>query len=127
MKTNDLILLDQVMEMINEQTFVDGYNIPKLYLIWTLQIVRIELVTQEEISDVTSNAVWQLFTYTVFELYYREYKNIYLKCKELGKALEKYNDRLLENKTNGIGMEDKQWSTFFKSRLQYCIRIASLK
>lgn len=79
-----------------------------------LDIIRYELQTSGKISDLTADAMNQLFVFGTFEYYYRDFPLIHDKCSQLFSALVPYNEKLENNDLQGrIGVQDKSWANYF--------------
>lgn len=79
-----------------------------------LDIIRYELQTSRQISDLTADAMSQLFVFGTFEYYYRDYPLIHDKCSELFSTLVPYNQKLENNDLQGsIGVQSKSWANYF--------------
>jgi len=62
-----------------------------------LDIIRYELQISGQISDLTADAMNQLFVFGTFEYYYRDFPLIHDKCFKLFNALVPYNQKLENN------------------------------
>lgn len=79
-----------------------------------LDIIRYELQTKEQISDLTADAMSQLFVFGTFEYYYRDFPAIHKKCSELFSVLVRYNQKLENSDLQGeIGGQDESWVNYF--------------
>ena len=88
----------------------------------TMDIVRYELKTTNHLSDLTSEAISQLFTFQCFEFYYRDYPEIYKKTSNLFSLLCEYNVKLKNNDLEGkIGVKQDDWLFYFKETLPMLI------
>ncbi|HRF25287.1 MAG TPA: hypothetical protein PLR98_14025 [Chitinophagaceae bacterium] len=84
----------------------------------TMEITRYELMTSNELSDLTSDAISQLFTFQCFEFYYRDYPEVYAKTSSLFSLLCEYNMKLKNNDLNGnISSKDSDWQFYFNQSL----------
>jgi len=79
-----------------------------------LDIIRYELQTKEQISDLTADAMNQLFVFGTFEYYYRDFPLIHDKCSKLFSALVPYNQKLESNDLQGnISVQGESWANYF--------------
>jgi len=117
----DIKLIDEVICSIKEKVNSVGYNKFEFYFIISLEIVRYEIATVSKISDKVAEAITQLFAFQSFELYYRDYPDIYSKCSDLAYVLNSYNERLKEHGLGAIGVKDKNWIDFFQNSISALI------
>lgn len=88
----------------------------------TMDIVRYELLTSECLSNITSDAISQLFVFQCFEFYYRDFPEVHKKCSELYNTLSNYNEQLKNHDLPGdIGVENKNWIEYFNRRVSNLI------
>jgi hypothetical protein len=118
----DLQLLDELIYDIKRLTLEKGYNKFEFYLVMSLEIVRYEIFTTEQITDSTADAVSQLFAFQTHEFYYREYPIVYEKCSKLFFALNAYNEKLRTHDLPGtVGVKDKNWQNYFEKSISNLI------
>ncbi|WP_315814185.1 hypothetical protein [Paraflavitalea speifideaquila] len=87
-----------------------------------MDIVRFEIQTTERISDLTADAISQLFTFGAFEYYYRDFRNIHEKCSDLFHVLSNYNEQLKNHDLPGlISIQDSNWVDFFSKSIAHLI------
>jgi hypothetical protein len=87
-------------------------------LFLSLDIVRYELKTRQKLTDLTSDAISQLFAFQCFEYYYRDFPEIYDKCSELFYVLRNYNEKLRNYDLKGnVGIKDSNWIKFFEKQI----------
>jgi len=83
-----------------------------------LEITRYELQINEQISDLTADAIKLLFVFGTFEYYYRDFPSVYQKCSELFNILVLHNRKLETNDLRGDnGVQDGQWVDYFSEAL----------
>lgn len=115
-------LLDEVVTLILKKTANEDYSKFEFYLVISLNITRHELISFSKISDLTAEALSQLFAFRAHELYYRTHSDIYSRCLDLFHELSKYNDKLNDHSLKGlIGVKDKEWANFFNQSLKKII------
>ncbi len=87
-----------------------------------LDIIRYELQSGGEISDLTAEAMNHLFVFGTFEYYYRDFPAIHKKCSELFSVLVRYNQRLENNDLQGeVGLQDTSWVNYFNKAVSNLI------
>lgn len=88
----------------------------------TMDIVRYELIKTNRISDLTGNAISQLFAFQCFEFYYRDYPDLFTKTADLFSLLCEYNTKLKNNDLEGkISAKPADWVFYFKETLSKLI------
>lgn len=118
----DLQLLDDVINEIKALTTEKGYKKFEFYLVMSLEIVRYEIFTSQHMTDLTADAIVQLFAFQTHEFYYREYPRLYEKCSSLFSVLNNYNIRLKEFRLPGhVGVKDNDWSKYFQKSISNLI------
>jgi len=123
MVNNDIKLIDNFITLIKERVGAGSNEKFECYLILTLEIVRFEMVFTGEISDISGEAISQLFVFQTMEFYYRDYPYIYEKCSELFNSLISYNKKLLSHELSVVGVKDKEWIRYFKNSITNLILV----
>jgi hypothetical protein len=115
--------IDDIIIAIKAKDNTQSFNMTGLMkfefiLFLTLDIVRYELICNSELTDLTSDAVSQLFVFQCFEFYYRDFSEIYSKSSNLFASLNECNARLKNNDLKGsIGVESSHWIFYFNEVL----------
>lgn len=117
MVNRDIELIDDVITLVKERDSAGSNEKFECYLILTLEVVRFEMVFTGEISDISGEAISQLFVFQTMEFYYRDYPHIYKKCSELFNSLISYNKKLLSHELGVVGVKDKEWIRYFKNSI----------
>lgn len=115
---SDIKLLDDVIieiKLADKRKSFSPKGLEKFEFIFfqSLNIVRYELQTDGEISDLSGEAITQLFVFQTFEYYKTDFPEIYVKCSNLFERLITYNTRLRSNNLGAIGAKDENWVKYF--------------
>lgn len=85
----------------------------------TMEISRHELMTKGQLSDLTSEAINQLFVFQCFEFYYRDFPEVYAKTAKLFLLLCECNKKLKNNELeSNINFKDSDWQFYFNQTLE---------
>jgi hypothetical protein len=121
---NDIQILDEVVNDIKRKINLEGYNKFEFCLILTLEIARYEMFTQKKLTDITADAISQLFAFQVHEFYYRTHPEIYDKCLSVFAVFNNYSDKLKNHDLPGIvGVKDENWIQYFNESLTALIEL----
>lgn len=101
------------------QTTIDQFE---FYFILVLEIIRYEIISADSISDKTASAATILFTFQVFEYYFRDYPNLYEKCSDLACQLQEYNINWKNHDLPGIRLTKPAWIKFFRENITKMIQ-----
>ncbi len=113
----DIKLIDEMILLIKKRIGSSEYYKFEFQLILCLEIARYEIFTINKITDHTAGAISLLFTFRVFESYYRDYPEFYQRRLDLT-IFNKYNEKFAENMENGPGFNDADWIKYFCSELK---------
>lgn len=123
MINQDLIMLDETIALVRSKdedlNYFSKISLHKFefHLFLCLDIIRFELQSAGKISDLTAEAISQLFVFQTFEFYYREYPEVYSQCSMLFNTLIKYNEKLEKHELGALGVKDNQWIEYFNERI----------
>ncbi len=115
--------IDTLIKMIkskdNSKSFSYDYLMKFEFTFFlTMEIVRYELLTSKKLSNISSDAISQMFAFQCYEFYYQDYPELHMKCSELFRALSLFNQLLLNHDLPGnIGIDDKSWLDYFNNRI----------
>lgn len=96
---SDLKLLDETIHLIKSKNDSESFSIKGLHEFELvsfigLDLTRLELQLNENISDLTASILSKLFSFQCFEYYYRDFPEVYLKTATLFLRLNEYNEKL---------------------------------
>lgn len=123
MITKIILEIDNVVNELKSKDNTQSFDVAQLIefeLIFflTLDIVRYEMLTNGKLSDLTSEAISQLFTFQCFEFYYRDFPEIFSKTGSLFSSLSPYNEKLMNYDLKGIvGTKATNWKSYFEKSL----------
>lgn len=118
----DIVLIDELIAMIKgriDSGETKAYDKFEFYLILTLEITRYELYSSGKITNLTAKALTQLFAFQCFEIYYRNYPEVYSKCSELSQRLVNYNQKCRDDELGTVGV--KNWIKYFEKSVSQLI------
>lgn len=124
----DIKLLDEVVVLIkskddSKQTFtIEAMQKFEFKLFLCLHIARFELQSNNQLTDITADALSKLFAFNSFEYYKYQYPDVFEKCTTLFCALIEYNEKLKSNTLSAkISGLDSQWTNYFKKAIKNLI------
>ena len=113
----EILNLDKTIVAIKEKGNLNGFNQIDFYFILTLEIARFEILSSNKMTEKTSEAITQLFTFQIHEYYYREFPELYNVCSTLFSSLIEYNKELKENNISALGVKDERWKEYFSNAI----------
>lgn len=106
--------IDRLIEAIKEKGDSSNFNYGDVKVIMTLEVLRLELSTQELMTDDTLKAIREINSMTTREYYFHDFPEIFADIQLLVRNLDKYNLNYYSADLDIIGFEHEKWRDFFK-------------
>lgn len=113
MNDNNLKNIDELLKRVKQKADEIGMTSGDMFIILTLEILRGELTSKEEITELTISACREITSTTSHFYYYRDYPDLYKYLQEVFQEISKLDIRFFSaDLTDFVGFEVKDWHNY---------------
>jgi len=112
MKEDILNKIDELIKRVQQKADEIGMTSADMFIILTLEILRGEITSKNEITELTISAFREISATTSHFFYYRDYPDLYKYLQEVFKDVSKLDSRFFSADISTIGFEVKDWHNY---------------